>query len=61
MGIERQHESEKITGDKLKQAIDSAAAQRSGRKPGQGEADEEGEELDLEDRADTEADDTDDE
>jgi hypothetical protein len=49
MGIERQHESDKIHGDKLESALDKAAAGGPGRKQGQSEPDDEAEELDLED------------
>ena len=62
MGIERQHESEKVTGDKFEPAVDRALASRGpGRKPGQSESEDESEELDLEDGADAEVEDTDDE
>ena len=48
MGIERQHESDKLHGDKLESAIDRQAAGGPGRK-GQNEPEDE-KEVDLEDR-----------
>lgn len=59
MGIERQNESDKIHGDKLESALDRQAA--PGRKQGQSDPDDEAEELDLEDREESEAEDQEDE
>jgi hypothetical protein len=59
MGIERQHESEKVTGDKFESAVDRAAAGGPGRNPGQSEPEEEGEEIEREEDADTEVEDDD--
>ena len=60
MRMHKQEESDKIQGDKLRSAVDQAAAGGLGRKPGQTEP-EEDEELDLEDREDTDTDETEDE
>jgi len=59
MGIERQHESDKLHGDKLESAIDRQAAGGPGRK-GQNEPEDE-KEVDLEDREEPEVEDSDDE
>jgi hypothetical protein len=60
MGIEKQHESAKITGDKFQPALDRAVLGGPGRR-GEGEPDEEGEEVELEERDDPEAEDAEDE
>lgn len=60
MGIEKQHESGKITGDKFESTVDRAVFGGPGKR-GQPEPDEEGEELDLDEREDPEAEDAEDE
>ena len=60
MGIEKQKESDKIHGDKLESTVDRLAAD-AGRKPGQEDSEDEGDELQLDDDESAEIEDTEDE
>ena len=61
MGIEKQHESDKITGDKFESTVDRAATGGAGRKPGKTEPEaDESDELEI-DEGEDEGEDSDEE
>ncbi|HET7133012.1 MAG TPA: hypothetical protein VFJ95_12230 [Gammaproteobacteria bacterium] len=61
MGIEKQNESDKIHGDKFESTVDRVAADAAGRKPGQEDSEDEGDELQLDDDESADIEDTEDE
>jgi hypothetical protein len=61
MGIKKESESNKITGDKFESTVDRAASGPPDRKRRPAEPEEEAEELDVDDNDDNDMEDTDDE